>query len=113
MATSLTPLMLAGAAHKARDVGAGIGGQLANLRTTIETQVGVSLRGGAGTSLTAVSVQLDEQLRRLLSALNTMADNVDATRRDLGATDAESARAINQVLGQTSPLTAAVIRSLG
>jgi uncharacterized protein YukE len=103
MSTQITPTMLTHAATTARDAGGSVSRGLTALLTTIQTDGAAVMKGGAGTAFQTVSAQLNEELGRLLTALGTMADNVDATNRSTGSADDGSAQAIGAVGTQLSP----------
>ena len=112
MAMHVTPQMLVSAAQKAENVGEGIAGQLTNLLYTIESEGGASLKGGGGTALQGVSAQLGEELKQILTALNTMASNVSAASADYGGGDAEAAREIQVVGNAFTPGGGSVVSAL-
>jgi WXG100 family type VII secretion target len=112
MAMNVTPQMLVDAAQKAENVGEGIAGQLTNLLVTIESEGGASLKGGGGNALQAVSAQLGQQLKQILTALNTMSGNVNAASADYGTTDAEVEREIQTVGNAYNPASGSVVTAL-
>jgi len=112
MALNVTPQMLVDAAQKAENVGEGIAGQLSNLLLEIESTGGASFKGTGGSALQSVSVQLGEQLRQILTALNTMAQNVNAASADYGSTDADAAAEITTVGNAFNPTGGSVISAL-
>ncbi len=89
--------MLASAANKASVTGEGITAQLTSLLGTIESQGGASFRGGGGTALQTTSQELGASLRKLLDALNSMAEAVSVSNVAYGSTDSDVAREINNV----------------
>lgn len=112
MPTKVTQAMLTDAAKKAEDVGEGITGQLTSLLSTIESQGGASFVGTAGTTLQNVSAELSGELKKLLTALNTMAQNVHASNADYGTSDQEISREINQVGSAYAPDGGSVVSAL-
>jgi uncharacterized protein YukE len=112
MAMNVTPQMLVDAAQKAENVGEGITAQLTNLLYTIESEGGAAFQGGGGKALQGVSAQLGDQLKQILTALNTMAGNVSAASADYGGTDAEAAREIQTVGNAFNPGGGSVITAL-
>jgi hypothetical protein len=102
--------MLAEAASKAETVGEGIAGQLATLLGTIESQGAASFKGGGGTALQTTSQHLGESLKKLLAALNSMAEAVTASNAEYGSTDHEVSREISSVAGaySDSPVVSAL-----
>jgi WXG100 family type VII secretion target len=103
MTTKVTQQMLADAANTAERTGEGIAGQLANLLTTIQSQGAASFVGTAGTSFQNVSTELSGELKNLLTALNTMAENVHASNLAYGSGDEQIAQEITQVGGAFAP----------
>ncbi|MFG1922435.1 WXG100 family type VII secretion target [Cryptosporangium sp. NPDC048952] len=112
MAMNVTPQMLVDAAQKAENVGEGIAAQLTNLLFTIQSEGGASFQGGGGTALQSVSTQLGDQLKTILTALNTMSGNVNAASADYGTSDAEIAREITTVGNAFNPGSGNVISAL-
>jgi WXG100 family type VII secretion target len=112
MAMNVTPQMLVSAAQKAENVGEGISAQLTNLLYTIESEGSASLKGGGGTALQNVSGQLGDQLKQILTALNTMANNVSAASADYDGTDSEAAREIQKVGNSFVPGGGSVVSAL-
>jgi uncharacterized protein YukE len=94
--------MLTNAANVATQAGEGIALNLTRLLNEIETQAAV-FQGGAGTSFQNVSAELGQELRNILSALNTMADNVNASNTQFGITDTDSSSEISKVVGEYAP----------
>lgn len=112
MVMNVTPQMLIDAAQKAENVGEGIAAQLTNLLYTIQAEGGASFQGGGGSALQSVSAQAGEQLKQILTALNTMAGNVNAASSDYGTSDAEIAREITTVGNAFNPGGGNVISAL-
>ncbi|GAA3398968.1 WXG100 family type VII secretion target [Cryptosporangium minutisporangium] len=112
MAMNVTPQMLIDAAQKAENVGEGIAGQLTNLLYTIQSEGGASFQGGGGSALQGVSAQLGEQLKQILTALNTMSGNVNAASADYGTSDQEIAREIQTVGNAYNPGSGSVVTAL-
>ena len=108
--TKVTQPMLADAANKAETVGEGIAGQLSNLLTTIETQGGASFKGGAGNAMQTTSQELGNSLQKLLQALNSMAEAVNASNVAYGSTDADTAREIGSVSAGSDPAIIAALQ---
>jgi WXG100 family type VII secretion target len=94
--------MLNNAANVATQAGEGIALNLTRLLNEIETQAAV-FQGGAGTSFQNVSAQLGQELRNILEALNTMADNVNQSNTVFGSTDADASAEISKVAGEYLP----------
>ena len=94
--------MLNNAANVATQAGEGIALNLTRLLNEIETQAAV-FQGGAGSSFQSVSAQLGSELRNILEALNTMADNVNQSNTVFGNTDADASAEINKVVGEYLP----------
>jgi len=94
--------MLADAATKAETVGQGIASQLTSLLGTIQSQGAASFKGGGGTALQNTSQQLGQSLQKLLTALNGMAEAVNASNVQYGSTDSEVSREITSVAGNFS-----------
>jgi uncharacterized protein YukE len=94
--------MLTDAGNKATETGEAIALNLTRLLNEIQAQQ-PSFRGVAGTTLQNVSAELGEELRTLLQALNTMAENVHASNRSYGATDEDAASEISNVAGTYLP----------
>jgi len=94
--------MLNNAANVATQAGEGITLNLTRLLNEIETQAAV-FQGGAGNSFQNVSAQLGQELRNILEALNTMADNVNQSNTVFGNTDADASAEITKVAGEYLP----------
>ena len=94
--------MLNNAANVATQAGEGIALNLTRLLNEIETQAAV-FQGGAGNSFQNVSAQLGQELRNILEALNTMADNVNQSNTVFGNTDADASAEITKVAGEYLP----------
>ena len=109
--TKATQSELAGAAKLARQVGEGIALNLTRLLNEIESQV-PNFQGAAGTSFQNTSAQLSTELRNILTALNTMADNVDASNQQYGTTDADASAEIAKVDSTYLPGAGGVASSL-
>jgi uncharacterized protein YukE len=88
--------MLARAATKAEDVGEGIAGNLTRLLSDIASSY-PQFKGGAGSMFQTTSAELGEDLRKILSALNTMASHVNSSITDYGTTDEAAAQEIKTV----------------
>lgn len=95
--TKVTQPMLASAANKAIGTGESITSQLTSLLGTIESQGGASFRGGGGNALQSTSQELGASLRKLLAALNSMAEAVQVSNVAYGSTDSDVASEINNV----------------
>ncbi|MGI5237751.1 WXG100 family type VII secretion target [Dactylosporangium sp. CA-139066] len=100
--TRVTPEMLNNAANVATQTGEGIALNLTRLLNEIETQAAV-FQGGAGNSFQNVSAQLGQELRGILEALNTMANNVSQSNAAFGSTDADAAAEITKVASEYNP----------
>jgi WXG100 family type VII secretion target len=100
--TRVTPEMLTNAANKATQAGEAIALNLSRLLNEIETQA-PGFAGVAGTTFQHTSAELGNELRSILSALNTMADNVHASNRQFGTTDADAGQEIKKVVGTYLP----------
>jgi WXG100 family type VII secretion target len=94
--------MLNNAANVATQAGEGIALNLTRLLNEVETQA-AAFQGGAGTSFQNVSAQLGQELRNILEALNTMADNVNQSNTVFGSTDADASAEIGKVVNDYAP----------
>jgi WXG100 family type VII secretion target len=103
--------MLNNAAKVATQAGETIALNLSRLLNEIETQA-ASFQGSAGTSFQNVSAELGQELRGILDALNSMADNVNQSGQVFGSTDEDASREISQVVGQNLPGAGSVANSL-
>jgi uncharacterized protein YukE len=94
--SKVTRSMLAHAATKAENVGEGIAGNLTSLLSDIESSY-PAFKGGAGSMLQTVSGELGQELKKLLTALNTMANHVNSSITDYGSTDEDASKEIKTV----------------
>lgn len=94
--TRVTPERLQDAGNSAANAGETITLNLQRLLFEIQTQ-SKAFQGAGGTMFQNVSQELGTQLRSMLTALNTMAENVHASNRQFDNTDADSAREISAV----------------
>jgi hypothetical protein len=110
--TKVTQPMLTSAANKAVATGETITSQLSKLLGTIERDGGASLRGGGGNALQTTSHELGASLRKLLAALNSMAESVHASNVAYGSTDSDVAKEINNIASTAAgdPMIAAALR---
>jgi uncharacterized protein YukE len=89
--------MLTSAANQAISTGESITAQLTSLLGTIESQGGASFRGGGGNALQTTSQELGNSLKKLLTALNSMAEAVHVSNAAYGSTDQDVAREITTI----------------
>lgn len=94
--------MLNNAANVATQAGEGIALNLTRLLNEIETQAAV-FQGGAGNSFQNVSATLGQELRNILEALNSMANNVSQSNAMFGSTDADAGAEIAKVANDYNP----------
>ncbi len=94
--------MLNNAAQVATQAGEDIALNLTRLLNEIEMQA-PAFKGSAGTSFQNVSSELGQELKKILEALNTMADNVNQSNQVFGSTDADAANEITKVAGTYLP----------
>ena len=94
--------MLTDAGNKATQAGEAITLNLTRLLNEIQSQAG-SFQGSAGSMFQSVSVELGNELRGILSALNTMAESVHAANKHYGTTDEDAGNEIKNVAGQYLP----------
>jgi len=59
-----------------------------------------------------VSSELGQELRSMLQALNTMADNVSQSNKTFGSTDADAANEIKKVTSEFAPGLGSVANAL-
>lgn len=111
MATKVTPEQLNHAATVATDAGETIALNLTRLLNEIQGAT-ASFQGGAGDAFQSVSVQLGDELRGILNALNTMADDVNQSTNVFGNTDDAARQEINQVQQQYLPGAGSVANAL-
>jgi WXG100 family type VII secretion target len=100
--THVSPQMLTAAATKATQAGEAIALNLTRLLNEIQSQAG-GFQGTAGKAFQETSHELGRELRNILSALNTMADNVHHSNRQFGTTDADAGQEIQKVVGEYMP----------
>jgi len=103
--------MLTSAANLATQTGEAIALNLTRLLNEIESQA-PNFQGAAGTTFQSVSAQLGTELRNILTALNTMADNVNSSNQQYGTTDADASAEIAKVDGAFLPGAGSVASSL-
>ncbi|MGA8118186.1 MAG: WXG100 family type VII secretion target [Actinocatenispora sp.] len=101
-ATKVTQPRLADAAKTATDTGESITINLTRVLNAIE-ESHASFRGGAGDMFQGKSQELGGELRKLLDALNGMANAVDSSASLYGSTDADAANEINKVTNTYMP----------
>ncbi len=109
--TKVTEQMLTDAANKATQTGESIALNLTRLLNEIETQA-TGFQGSAGSTFQSVSAQLGQELRNILTALNTMSDNVHQSNRSYGTTDADASSEIGKVVGEYLPGAGSVANAL-
>jgi WXG100 family type VII secretion target len=90
------------AAKKATDAGQTISSNLQRLLGEIQSHQ-ASFQGVAGSALQNVSADLGQELRNIVDALNTMAEKVHASNKQLGATDQDAGSTITNVAGTYQP----------
>lgn len=103
--------MLADAARTATETGEGIAAELTRVMNAIEASAG-GFKGGAGDAFQSTSAQLSTELRQILTALNTMANNVDASNAQFGSTDADAQNEITKVASTYEPGAMSVANAL-
>src|SRR5262245_53301678 len=91
----VTPERLSKAANDAENVGMSIAANLNRLLTSIEMSM-ASFKGGAGNSFQHTSHELGQELKTIIEALNSMAQNVAGSNVAFGSTDADAASEIMQ-----------------
>jgi WXG100 family type VII secretion target len=94
--------MLNNAAQVATQAGEDITVNLTRLLSEVEQQQ-ASFQGQAGTSFQNVSSELGQELRKLLDALNQMADSVNQSGTVFGSTDADASSEIGKVASTYLP----------
>jgi WXG100 family type VII secretion target len=94
--------MLDNAARVATQAGETIALNLTRLLNEIQGAA-AAFQGGAGNTFQNVSHELGNELRNILEALNTMADNVNQSTRVFGSTDEDAKNEISQVASQYLP----------
>jgi WXG100 family type VII secretion target len=109
--TKVTPDMLNNAASVATQAGEEITLNLTRLLNEIQGQA-ASFQGGAGTAFQNVSVELGQELRNILQALNAMADNVNQSTKVFGSTDEDARNEITKVQSQYAPGSGSVANAL-
>jgi uncharacterized protein YukE len=103
--------MLTDAANTATQVGEGISLELTRVLGAIEeSQSGFA--GGAGSAFQSVSAELGQELRQILEALNTMAEDVLGANAQYGSSDADASREITNVAQTYEPGNASVANQL-
>lgn len=109
--TKVTHEQLTKAAQTANDAGQTITLNLTRLLNEIETQA-TSFQGAAGSTFQHVSADLGQELRKLLEALNRMAENVQGTNAAFGTTDEAAQNEINRVQSTYEPGAGSVTSAL-
>jgi uncharacterized protein YukE len=99
------------AANQATQVGEGIALNLGRLLNEIELQA-PAIQGATGTKFFGKADEISRELKQILDALNTMADNILGAGALYGNTDADAAREIDKVLGGYLPGNHDVITAL-
>lgn len=100
--TQVTQGRLTDAANTATRVGEGIALELTRLGNAIE-EVHSDFHGGAGGAFQSVSGDLSNELKQILDALNSMAQNVLGANAEYGSTDEDAAREITNVAQHYEP----------
>ncbi|HKT03692.1 MAG TPA: WXG100 family type VII secretion target [Rugosimonospora sp.] len=109
--TKVTPEMLNNAAKAATQAGETITLNLSRLLNEIQGAA-ASFQGDAGTTFQNVSADLGQELRNILEALNTMADNVNQSNQVFGNTDQDARNEISKVTSQYMPGAGSVANAL-
>jgi uncharacterized protein YukE len=94
--------MLTDAGNLAIQKGEAITLNLTRLLNELESQA-PDFQGGAGATFQSVSQELGAELRQIIEALNTIAENVHASNKNFGATDADANQEISSVAQQFTP----------
>jgi WXG100 family type VII secretion target len=100
--TKVTPEALNNAASVATQAGETITVNLTRLLNEIQGAA-ASFQGGAGNTFQNVSHELGNELRNVLEALNTMADNVNQSTHVFGSTDEDAKNEISKVASTYLP----------
>jgi WXG100 family type VII secretion target len=103
--------MLTNAANKATEAGEAIALNLTRLLNEIQTQAG-GFQGTAGSAFQNTSHELGQELRGILSSLNTMANNVHHSNQQFGSTDADAGQEIQKVASEYLPGAGGVANAL-
>jgi WXG100 family type VII secretion target len=109
--TKVTSEMLNNAARVATQAGETITLNLTRLLSEIQGQA-ASFQGGAGTAFQNVSAELGQELRNILDALNSMADNVNQSTQVYGSTDEDARNEISKVQSQYMPGAGSIANAL-
>ncbi len=91
--------MLQDAGNAAANAGETITVNLQRLLFEVQTQA-KAFQGAGGATFQNVSHELGQELKGMLEALNTMAENVHASNRQFGSTDEDASREIQSVAAQ-------------
>jgi WXG100 family type VII secretion target len=94
--------MLTDAGNLAIQKGEAITLNLTRLLNELESQA-PDFQGAAGTTFQSVSQELGGELRQIIEALNTIAENVHASNKNFGTTDADANREISSIAQQSTP----------
>jgi WXG100 family type VII secretion target len=94
--------MLTDAGNLAINKGEAITLNLTRLLNELESQA-PNFQGSAGMTFQSVSQELGAELRQIIEALNTIAQNVHASNKNFGTTDADANREIQSVAQQFTP----------
>jgi WXG100 family type VII secretion target len=111
VATKVSPEQLNNAATVATQAGEEIALNLTRLLNEIQG-VEASFKGSAGSTFQQVSADLGQELRGLLEALNTMADNVNVSTKVFGSTDDDAKNEISKVASTYLPGAGGVANAL-
>jgi WXG100 family type VII secretion target len=109
--TKVTQSMLTDAGNLAINKGEAITLNLTRLLNELETQA-PDFQGSAGMTFQSVSQELGGELRQIIEALNTIAENVHASNKNFGTTDADANHEIQAVAQQYTPGAMNVANSL-
>jgi WXG100 family type VII secretion target len=103
--------MLTDAGNLAINKGEAITLNLTRLLNELESQA-PDFQGSAGMTFQSVSQELGAELRQIIEALNTIAENVHASNKNFGTTDADASHEIQSVAQQFTPGAMNVANSL-
>jgi WXG100 family type VII secretion target len=110
-AARVTQPMLTDAGNLAVQKGEAITLNLTRLLNELESQAS-SFQGGAGMTFQSVSQELGNELKQIIEALNQIAENVHASNKSFGSTDADASHEIQSVAGQYLPGASGVANQL-
>ncbi|WP_328343216.1 WXG100 family type VII secretion target [Micromonospora sp. NBC_00421] len=88
-------------AQRCNDTGAGLAQGMAQLIDRVQTLGGGGMRGSANNALQDVSVQLNDGLKKIISALDELSGKMTSAATQYGMNDDDAATEIRQAAAET------------